>query len=169
MASTGGRASKSSLFLIELIITIFFFSLAGVTCMRLFTYAHSVSGDSVNTTQAVRIAQNAAESFLAARGDTGVFEELIGMWLQKAEPAAGEAAPGRYTALFDDGWRCTALKKGEEKTASPANYTAELKLNNMDAPEGTAARMEIWVKVQDGQEIYHLQVEQYQQKGGRPE
>ena len=73
MASQGKSGSRSSLFLVELIITIFFFSLAGTVCVRLFLYAHKISSDSKVLTKAVSIAQNAAESFLAADGDPQQF------------------------------------------------------------------------------------------------
>ena len=166
MASRGNGASKASLFLIELIITIFFFSLAGVVCMRLFIYAHSVSEDSVNTTQAVRVAQNAAESFMAAQGDSAAFERLLQMCLYEGafsdEPAHGAAL---YTACFDSDWHCTGLTRGTE--TGEADYLARLTLSGMDEP-GDAC-LKIAITGRDGGEIYTLQVEQYRQKGGRPE
>ena len=69
MSSSVRTNSKSSLFLIELIVTLCFFSLASVVCVRLFVYAHKVSTESRRETLAIQISQNAAECFIAADGD----------------------------------------------------------------------------------------------------
>ncbi len=155
MASIRNGASKSSLFLIELIITIFFFSLAGVTCMRLFIYAHAVSEDSAEQTQAVRIAQNTAESFMAARGDAAVFEDFLQLWLKDAA----------LTAVFDENWNCVELARGQLETDE--HYAARLRLKNMTPRPGTASQLEVQVLGTDGHEIYVLQVEQYKTRGSK--
>ena len=77
MSSKGNSGSRSSMFLVELIITILFFSLASVVCVRLFLYAHKISSDSQVQTEAVTLAQNAAESFLAADGNIDQFGEFM--------------------------------------------------------------------------------------------
>ena len=55
--------SKTSLFLIELIITIFFFSVASVVCVRLFLYSH-------------RMSTEAYDRFFAIE-TSGSFQEII--------------------------------------------------------------------------------------------
>ena len=77
------KGSKSSLFLIELIITVFFFSLTSIVCVRLFLYARSISDSACRTTAAVHLAQNAAESFYAAKGDPRKTLSLFEMTLQE--------------------------------------------------------------------------------------
>ena len=64
------RATKrhSSLFLIELMIALLFFSLATVICMRFFTQAHLISQGAQNLNEAVLIATSLAEEFRASNG-----------------------------------------------------------------------------------------------------
>ena len=81
MSSSVRTNSKSSLFLIELIVTLCFFSLASVVCVRLFVYAHKVSTESRRETLAIQISQNAAECFIAADGDPEEFRRLFNMTL----------------------------------------------------------------------------------------
>ena len=87
MASGQNSHSKASLFLIELIISLFFFSLASVVCVRLFLYAHKVSTDSRRETLAVQISQNAAECFIAA---DGVEEEFLKLYDLTLSSGGGE-------------------------------------------------------------------------------
>ncbi len=61
--------SKSSLFLMELIIAIFFFSLASAVCVRLFVGAHKLAEKSVNLNHAVNWTQNVAETFYSCNGN----------------------------------------------------------------------------------------------------
>ena len=62
MSSSVHTHSKSSLFLIELIVSLCFFSLASVVCVRLFVYAHKVSTESRRETLAIQMSQNAANA-----------------------------------------------------------------------------------------------------------
>ncbi|SDZ94792.1 hypothetical protein SAMN02745687_01193 [Lachnospiraceae bacterium NK3A20] len=70
------KSSKTSLFLIELIISIFFLALTSVVCVRLFLYAHELSARSAKLTRAVQLSQNAAECYIAADGDLRKCVEL---------------------------------------------------------------------------------------------
>ena len=81
MSSSANTHSKSSLFLIELIVSLCFFSLASVVCVRLFVYAHKVSTESRRETLAIQMSQNAAECFVAADGDEAEFRRLFAMTL----------------------------------------------------------------------------------------
>ena len=70
--------SKSGLFLMELIIVITFFAVAGAVCMQLFAAAHRLSTRSIGMQMAVISAQSAAESFKAAGGDMDLMASLLG-------------------------------------------------------------------------------------------
>ncbi len=61
--------SKTGLFLMELILSILFFSLAGVVCVQMFVYSHTVSQDSVKLNHAVEWCQNVAEAFYGCEGN----------------------------------------------------------------------------------------------------
>lgn len=71
------KHSKSSLFLMELIIALLFFSLASTVCIRLFVNAHSLSSQTVDTNYAVNYAQNMAESFIGCGGDLQTMQTVI--------------------------------------------------------------------------------------------
>lgn len=72
------KHSKSSLFLMELIISILFFSLASTVCIQMFAKSHALSEQTVNENHAMIQAQNLAESFLASEeemNETIYFDE----------------------------------------------------------------------------------------------
>lgn len=57
------KKSKSSLFLMELIIVIFFFTLTSAVCLQVFVEAHFVAEKTKGMNQAILWADNAAECF----------------------------------------------------------------------------------------------------------
>ena len=59
------KLAGKNLLLLELIIVILFFSIAATACVMLFGQAHKDSNDSRDLTNAVIMAQNAAEIFKA--------------------------------------------------------------------------------------------------------
>ncbi len=69
------KHSRSSLFLMELIVAILFFSLASAVCMQLFAKAHTLSKKSINENHAVNEAVSLAETFLACGGDAELIAE----------------------------------------------------------------------------------------------
>ena len=60
--------SGSALFLLELIIALLFFSLAGAVCIRMFSKADSLSSATVSENKAVLLSQQIAEEFYAGEG-----------------------------------------------------------------------------------------------------
>lgn len=70
------KPSKSSLFLLELIIALLFFSLASTVCIRLFVKAHTITVHTRNLNYAVTQAQNLAEAFLGLDGDMKQLQTL---------------------------------------------------------------------------------------------
>ena len=61
--------NKTSLFLMELIISILFFSIAGAICVRLFVGAHLMSQESIVLNNSVLWTQNMSELFNAKKGN----------------------------------------------------------------------------------------------------
>ena len=61
--------SKTSLFLMELIISILFFSISGAICIELFVKAHSLSKESVELNNSVLWTQNVSEVFNGCHGN----------------------------------------------------------------------------------------------------
>ncbi|MBR4832339.1 MAG: hypothetical protein IKZ97_06920 [Butyrivibrio sp.] len=61
--------ARTSLFLMELIIAVFFFSLAAAVCIRLFVSAHTMSEKTTNLSNATVWSQNLAEAFYSCKGN----------------------------------------------------------------------------------------------------
>lgn len=70
-------ASRSGLFLIELILSIFFFIIASAVVMQLFVKSHFISEDTININNALLYTQNISEIFLAANGDFNAVEQAF--------------------------------------------------------------------------------------------
>ena len=136
MSSSVHTHSKSSLFLIELIVSLCFFSLASVVCVRLFVYAHKVSTESRRETLAIQMSQNAAECFIAADGDEKEFRRLYAMTL----PQDPDDIITKFTI-----------------TSEPGGPAAE--------KDGVMCRLLIRNTASDGSDIFSLEVLHYRQKG----
>ena len=87
--------SKSSLFLIELIIVILFFSIASYVCISLFADARLTSIESNQLTMAVTYSQNAVEALRAVGEDDAELESLIGV---------KKNSDGNFAAEYDKDW-----------------------------------------------------------------
>ncbi len=68
--------SKASLFLMELIMSILFFSLSAAVCVQLFVKSHALSQQSLKLNYAVIASESLAECFYGTNGDP---EEIIGV------------------------------------------------------------------------------------------
>lgn len=71
------NTSRSSLFLIELILSIFFFILTAAVVIQLFVKSHLISQDAINSNHALLYTQNIAELFLATNGDFSAIESTF--------------------------------------------------------------------------------------------
>lgn len=63
------RSSKSSLFLMELIMSILFFSLASAICLMMFIKSHTLSKESVELNHSVTLCESVVEQFYGNNGD----------------------------------------------------------------------------------------------------
>jgi len=68
--------SKASLFLMELIIAILFFSVSAVVCVQLFVKAHLTNQETTSLAGSNIVLQNLAEGFLGCDGDISEFAAL---------------------------------------------------------------------------------------------
>ena len=69
--------SKSTLFLMELIIVIFFFSICAAICVNVFGSAQQMARDSHNLSNAVMAARSAAGCYNSADGDSSAAVDLL--------------------------------------------------------------------------------------------
>lgn len=95
---SNNSSSKTGLFLMELIISVLFFSLAGAICIQLFVQSHMLSNKSVNLKHSVLWVQNTAEIFYGCNGDIHQMAELLNDCLLD-EKGIGW---GTLTILFDE-------------------------------------------------------------------
>ena len=106
------KHSRSTLFLLELIIAIFFFSVASTVCIQLFAKSHLLSKQTINENHAVTQTQNLAESFL---GSDGNFLEM-----KKNFPNA-EYSDNSLALFFDKDWNL--CKKETAHFVATLDYT----------------------------------------------
>lgn len=105
------KHSKSALFLMELIISILFFSVASTVCIQLFAKSHLLSKQTVNENHAIIHAQNLAECYLATEGDIEQLKSIFTAAMQ-------DSSENTITLLFDETWA--------ECGAENASYSANL-------------------------------------------
>lgn len=87
--------SRTSLFLMELIIAVFFFSLAAAVSIRLFVGAHKLTEKSTALSNATIWSQNMSEAFYSCKGDVSKIAELY--------PTA-YTTPDSVILFFDKEW-----------------------------------------------------------------
>ena len=117
------KHSRSSLFLMEMIIAILFFSLASAVCIQLFARSHLLSTQTVNQNHAVIQAQNLAESYLSLEGNVAAMQDLF---------SPSELTDENTLRLaFDSSWTlCTAEDNAgfyAELKSTPAEETGIMK------------------------------------------
>ena len=88
-------AKRSSLFLMELIIAILFFSLASTVCVRIFVKSHTLEEESIQLNHAVSAATSVAEIF---RNQENPFEIL------KSQYPDGIKNGNSYQFFYNKDW-----------------------------------------------------------------
>jgi len=96
------KHSKTSLFLMELIISILFFIIAGAVCVQLFVKSHQISTDSVSLNHSIRWCENIAELLQANEGDLS----KVAFILEKNEKCHINCEEGAssFTICFNKNW-----------------------------------------------------------------
>lgn len=110
------RARSSSLFLMELILAILFFSVASAVCVEFFVKSHLMSLDSEALTHAVNECSGAAEILCASESPAEGIELLRGLCPEGDYPELSDTErAGRIEAFlyYDDGY----LPCGQESAA----------------------------------------------------
>ncbi len=156
------KHSKTSLFLMELIISIMFFAIASAVCIQLFVKSYQISTSSVELNHAVQWAENAAEVYYSCNGDL----HAVGSILSEKDGFFVDDTDG-LQICFDTGWQpiCeeSQLKNtayylllAVEKNADISAADIQVRKKNSDSCDSA-----------DDTEIYALHnLLLYQQKGG---
>lgn len=128
-------ARRSSLFLMELILAILFFSLASAVCIRLFVKAHTIGNDTQNLNRAVTQSQSAAEILSGCDGNLSDLQTFF---------PESRADGSQLTVYYTDTWSYTE--------ASSYTYRMEITCEKDTDP----VQYKITVLNRDGSEIYEL-------------
>ena len=134
--------SRSSLFLMEMIITILFFSLASAICVKSFVNAHLIGRETTELNHAVAIAAGYAE---VMRGTDGDIDSIIAVY-----PEAIKGDDSYFTEFFDESFN----------PCDPENavYAGDVTLS----PNGAIQNMHIKIaRIADSSIIYELDATKY--------
>lgn len=93
--------SKTSLFLMEIIIAILFFSLASAVCLRLFAAAHIMSEKDRNINNAILWSQNLSECFY---GNNGHLLKIKNLYPTAYLAEEENESDGTIILFFDKDW-----------------------------------------------------------------
>lgn len=137
-------AKRSSLFLMELIIAILFFSLASTVCVRIFVKSHTLEEESIQLNHAISAATSVAEIF---RNQENPFEIL-----EKQYPD-GIKNNNYYQFFYDEDW--SLCDKNEALYTVTADFMKD----------GSFESADIQV-ISSEQCIYDLSVKKYVDQGG---
>lgn len=110
------KNSGSSLFLMELILAILFFSLASTACVQMFVKSHLLSEKSKDLTQCIMQTQSLTECFYSTNGDLAQIAELF--------PDSSTLSEQSITLYYDQDWNSTS--------ASASAYQTRLTINSVD-------------------------------------
>ncbi len=134
--------SKTSLFLMELIITILLFAACGAVCMRLFVTSYVMTQDTVELNESVSIAQGFAE---VMRGTDGDIDSVLEHY-----PNAIRGGEGYFEVYYDSNF--------EECGYEDAAYVSDVTMT----PNGAIQNMEVRVvRLRDFKDIYTLDATKY--------
>ena len=129
--------SNTSLFLMELIIAVFFFSLCAAICVRLFFASHKMAEKTVNLNNAVTWSESLAETFTSTNGDikelgkfypTAVVSDnsLILFFDENWDFLAGDSENASYEAILN-----TKIMPADDVYLDVAKYDIRLKGNSV--------------------------------------
>ncbi len=95
-------SSRSGLFLLELIISILFFSIASAICIQLFVKAHLMDKNNQALTQSVKLSQNFAEIYTATDGDLEAIKKL---YPEAAISVYSDYNLNRFRINYNSNWK----------------------------------------------------------------
>ena len=130
--------AKSGLFLIEMIISIAFFSVASAACINLFVSAHLQSVATRESNMAVMTAQSAAESFKSANAVPEDIAEILGVTVDD---------DNIVKVFYDSNW---------SKVDYKSKYMVEMKIDSTVVP--ASAVIEVF---ESDKSIHSIEVKKY--------
>ena len=123
------NSSKQSLFLMELIVAIMFFSLSAAVCVSLFSSAHLAAKKTEDLRNAIKWAQSISEAFVGEKGDLSSLSRLFPDAFITETPSDSEEDSHTFILIFDDEWNTINTE------TSAASYEIILKARILDASD----------------------------------
>lgn len=119
--------SSNKIFLLEVIVSIFFFVVFATVTTRVFFVAHNNNQKSIAVNKSMLLCQNVAESFIEADGN---IEKITSEFSfeKEGETLVLKLNKAFETAKKDDCKYVAVLKTNEEKTESGIVKNAEMKI-----------------------------------------
>ncbi len=123
------RGSKLSLFLMELIIAILFFSVSAAVCVRLFASAHILAERTEGLNHATKWSESLSEVFWGEKGNIiDISDNFPDSYIISS--ASGDVPDAETLIIvFDENWNVI------DHSLSEASYEAMLKVEKKDASE----------------------------------
>lgn len=137
--------SKTSLFLMELIITILLFSVCGAVCMKLYAASNALSIKTRELNSSVSCAQGFVE---VMRGTDGSMDSIISEY-----PNAVKGGDGFFEVFYDENF----VECGYES----AKYVGDVSLYTSGAIQNMEVKI---VRLSDYETIYTLSATKYMNK-----
>ncbi len=123
------RNSKLSLFLMELIVAIFFFSVSAAICVRLFVSAHFLAQKTENLSNASIWSQNLSEVFIGNNGNMAAISDYFpNSYISLPNPDMSKTTSS-LILLFDKEWNIVS------NSSDGACYEAILHVDTRNASE----------------------------------
>ena len=97
--------SKTSLFLIEMLVAVLVFALCAALCIQVFARAEEISLETARQEEAMLMAQNAAELLRAGMSAEDVTQTLsgaYGLWIEPLESEVLGLQKARITVCFEE-------------------------------------------------------------------
>lgn len=141
--------SRTSLVLMELIITILFFSICSAVCIQLFVKAHITSTQAFELNNAVAKAQGFAE---VMRGTDGSYESIISMY-----PEAVKDGNNGFEVYYDKDFNVVNY----DGVADDADYVSIVSLDQVSKIQNMNI---VVVRLSDDETVYTLDATKYIRK-----
>ena len=132
-------SKKSSLFLMELIIVLFFFALCSAVCVNIFAKAKLLNEQSYELNKSIIAAQNAAQCFKAANSDIYKLADLLN----------GTTEDNAVKIGYDKNWQNTEITNA----VYIININIEKNKSNLDTADITVSKAD---KMIYSLEVNHL-------------
>lgn len=170
LVAESSKIRSTSVFLTELIITVFLFALTSIVCVDLFVAARKISRASSGQTTATHFMQNAAEAFYEAEGGPGETLAILtaadpGLSVRPDPDEDSPVNPQQEGNQYSTGTGGDYDRYGQFIVTLPGNLTAQLSFQENSGEGKTSSgamhRLRIRVLETGGNEILTQSVDYF--------